>query len=99
MAEKLAIRKNEKFKAAISKELVTQAAWRQLQGFISYADGIIQRDGFEAIFNEDHPSHAKWKKNIVKQSLEYSNGLAVKSMPTEITGKDDGPIRLIYEAA
>lgn len=97
MAKRLT--KNEKFKAVVAKEQVTDRAWRQLNGFISYADGIIERDGFEAIFDEEHPDFAKWKRGIVKQSLEYSNGLAVKSMPTVVAGDKEHPVRLVIRAA
>jgi hypothetical protein len=99
MAKLKRLKKNEKFKAAVAKEQVTDRAWRQLNGFIAYADGIIERDGFEAIFDPNHENHKKWKREIVEQSIEYSNGLAVKSMPTVLEGSKDAPIRLIYRAS
>lgn len=81
------------------KVAVVDMAWKQLQGLIGYAQGLIDKNGFEKIFNESHPEHEKWKKALVNKSLEYAKDVAVKSMPTELTGDDGGPIRLLYRAA
>jgi len=91
--------KSEKFKAAVAKEQVTDRAWRQLNGFIAYADGIISRDGFDAVFDPANEKYKLWKQRIVEQSLEYSKDLAVKSMPTVVEGNEEHPLRVVYRAA
>lgn len=85
--------------ADTTKMKIVGKAWGQVQGFIDYANGIIKRDGYEAIFNDSHEKHAPWKKAVVTKSLDYCKDLSVKSMPTEVVGENGGPVRLIIRAA